>query len=362
MTKAACAQAKHSSVNMTTGTVKNLEAFLSLKEELQAIKNVGTDKLAMAIQKRKEIQEHLDLLIKLLTASMDEIQEFQDENNLVMTEMISSLEGNAHGLHCSPVTEEDEKDSKDFFLSELLSIVDDSNVDDTAETLKEKLKKSVELCEQNLREAESTASEYELSKKMRIKVNIFDEEDRQIPTCSWFDDGFRLVKKDGSDGLSNTGAPIRQDLMLISHVVFSLLRRKKVNLKFEQQQQANSTSDQSDVPVSSIPDSASIKTIEASAFANMFLNPSSCLPTAPSTSGVVQQQPSKLPPLQLPGPTTFLLGQSIFVIRLAQRGITKGEIHIQPVTTFHPDFMVMLGNFCFKCPKVFCLNNVKVIN
>lgn len=355
MTKATCALSKHSSVDMTDDTVKNLEAFLSLKEELQTMKNTGTDKLAMAIQKRKEIQEHLDFLIKSLTATMEEIQEFQDENNLIMTEMVSTLEGNV----LMPGPAEAGNETKDFFLSELLSIVGDSKQDDTAETLKVKLNKSAELCEQNLLKATASASEYELCKKMRITVNLYDEEDRRIPTCSWFDDGFRLLKKNGSDGLNNAGALVRQDLILLSHVVFSLLRKKKVNLKSEQD--ASSSGQQSNLPVPSIPDSATIGKTLGTKLPSLFSNsPTSNLPL-PSTSSITNVVETQHPKVPLPvAVTSFALGHSIFIMRLAQRGITKGEIHIQPVTTFHPDFMTSLGNFCFQSPKVFCLTNVKV--
>jgi hypothetical protein len=63
---------------MTVSTIKNLEALLKLKEELLAMKDSGTNKLAMAIQKRQKVQEQLALIMKSIQCSEEEVQKLQD--------------------------------------------------------------------------------------------------------------------------------------------------------------------------------------------------------------------------------------------------------------------------------------------
>ena len=327
MTKTICTLLEHCFVNMTASTVRNMEVFLSLKEELQTMKNKGQDKLAVAIQKRKEIEEHLNLLITTVKATMEEIQDLQDENNLLMTELVSMLDSNS---------KEDTEETKDF-LSELNSIVCNSSPDDSIETLKLKLKKSTDLCETNLQVATATASHYERCKKIRISVHLFDEEDRPMPTCNWLEDGFRLMNKDGTDGLPNTEQNVRQDLMLISHTVFSLLKKKNVGLG---QQVGGATALKSKVVSLQL-----AKSLPSLLDADVAL---------PSTS---------LLPARVPTPlgTDFVLGESIFIFRLAHSSVPTAEMHIRPVTNFYPEFINKLGRFCYKCPRTFAITIEKVI-
>ena len=73
---------------MTADTIRNLDAHLHLKEELLKMKDQGTNNLAIAIQKRKQIQEHLALTLKSIKAAEDEVKNLQVENNLRLTKMI----------------------------------------------------------------------------------------------------------------------------------------------------------------------------------------------------------------------------------------------------------------------------------
>lgn len=57
----------------------------------------------------------------------------------------------------------------------------------------------------------------------------------------------------------------------------------------------------------------------------------------------------------------FVLGESsIFILKLLQSGILKGEIRIRPLLTFHPEFIQHLGKFCYKSPKYFSTTVKKV--
>lgn len=50
---------------------------------------------------------------------------------------------------------------------------------------------------------------------------------------------------------------------------------------------------------------------------------------------------------------TFLLGQSIFILRLLLDGDVVGIVHIRPVSTGNQNFIKRLGEFCFQSPKYF---------
>lgn len=82
----------------------------------------------------------------------------------------------------------------------------------------------------------------------------------------------------------------------------------------------------------------------------------------PATATVT---PTVRPTYIFPSPTPtannkFVLGESIFILRLFQSGTLKGEIRIRPAPTFHPEFLQHLGKFCYKSPKDFVTTVNKV--
>jgi hypothetical protein len=348
--KDTCTTPDHSLVNLTADTIKNMEAFISLKEDLQTMKNEGANKLAMAIHKRQEIKEHLDFLTKSFKSTMEEIDELQDENNLILTQLVSTLEGN--GPKSLPATGDTKQEIEDFFLSGLESLMNDSlSPDDTADALKVKLNKSIEMFEEQFQEATAKVSEYEFQNNTKIKIILLDEMDQPIPTFPLLEGGFCLAKK------KKLNASVRQDLNLLSHLVFSLLRKQKISTKAEAC--AVPSASQGTDPVvfaKSALDNTKSGVNKALSF---FLDSESfAFPfDSPLTSGPSGELNSAIP---LPLSNKFILGQSIFIFRLFQSGVLKGEIHIQPVITFHPDFMNILGINCFKTPKHFCNSIEKV--
>jgi hypothetical protein len=105
----------------------------------------------------------------------------------------------------------------------------------------------------------------------------------------------------------SNGPQVLQDSILLSHTTVASLKRK-TNLKTEQ-------------------------------------------PTASASAATT------LPP-SVPSNGRFFLGNlpSKFIIRFYEcinPGIPKGEIHIRPAPTFHPEFVKQLGDFCYKSPKKF---------
>ncbi len=145
---------------------KNVDVLLKLKEELLKIRDGGLNKLALAIHKRKQVQEHMALVMKAINVAGEEAEKFQDENNMSLAEMVSILEENQPTVSFTKPAVSQNSQRRDLVLSELMSLVEDSTNDDSIETLKEKMKKSVETYDQKLDEATALASEFELRQKI----------------------------------------------------------------------------------------------------------------------------------------------------------------------------------------------------
>jgi hypothetical protein len=211
---------------------KNVDVLLKLKEELLKIRDGGVNKLALAIQKRKEVQEHMALVIEAINVAGEEAKKFQDENNMSLAEMVSVLEENKPTVSFTkPAVSSKNGQRRDLVLSELMSLVEDSTNDDSVETLKEKMKKSVEAYEQQLDEATAVASEFELRQKIKIQVRLYDEKDCFIPSHSILENGFRSQSID-----SSLNGPLwRLDSKLLSSAAFFLLQRQKISLKRKHQ-------------------------------------------------------------------------------------------------------------------------------
>ncbi len=318
---------------MTINTIKNLESLLKLKEELLAMKDSGTNKLAMAIQERQKVQEQLALIMKSIQCSGEEVQKLQDENNFRMTEMVSVLERNG-----SKTDSQDVPVQKGLFFSELMSLVDGSTADDTTETLKQKMTTLVEMHEQKLCEAIAVASEYDLRRKVKITVHLYDENDQAIPTLPLLEKGFRLQPL--SPALK--GNPIRQDSILLSYAVFSLLQRQKIPLKIKEPQQSAVASNSSSTPVTAKDPKKKPKTVTK---------------IEKKIKSTTKSSPVTLPPNVFPSNSKFVLNESsVFILRIFQSGNPKGEIRFNPVfrLPWITEFMQKLGEFCFQSQKIFC--------
>jgi hypothetical protein len=211
---------------MTPDTIRNLEGLLKSKEELMKMKKTGMEKLTVAIEERKIVKKQLALILKSIRHSEEEIMKLQDENNSQMIEMVSVLERS----RSKAVGVKDVPAKKELFFSQLMSIVEGSTVEDTVDTLKQKMQKSIELYDQKRRESMALSSEYKFRKKVKIGVLFFDENDSRIPTVPFLENGLRSQ----SLSPSVTGSEIQQDSLLVSHAVFTLLKHRKIQLEREE--------------------------------------------------------------------------------------------------------------------------------
>ncbi len=272
------------------------------------------NKLAMAIQKRKEVQKQMAHIIEAIHVAAEEAKQFQEKNDFSLAEMVTVLEKNRSAVSSTnPATAPQSVQRRNLVLSELMSLVEGSTSSDSVDTLKQKMKKSAEIYKQKLDEATAVASEYEFRQKMKVQVFLSDENDRPIPTCSWLEEGYFY-----QPGLSRSLDGLKHDnlLLLTHHFLFTLVQRLKIPLKNVQQ----STSDISNV----LTDKKHPKTSE-------FL--------------------TSTPPLASSSDSFYLSRSRKFILKFEQSGTLKGEIHIRPAPTFHPQFVKELADFCYKSPK-----------
>ncbi len=158
------------------------------------------------------------------------------------------------------------------------------------------------------------SSEYKFRKKVKIGVLFFDENDRQIPTVPFLENGLRSQPLSPSV----TESEIQQDSLLVSHAVFSLLKHQKIKLEREE-------------------------------------------PTA-SARQPCQSSFLSLPSTVRPINKFVLDNLSIFKFRIFHSGYLQEEIVIRPeLSNFkNCDFLQKLGEFCFKSQQVFCSTIDKV--
>ena len=230
MAKTECCTSRHSILNLAEDTVKNLDAFVDLREEFETEKTKEKMKLTKGLELRKDIQMHLKNLAQSVEASSKQVKELQLENDVCMAEIVSKL----NGLLQTTEMEDPLMNTTELFLSEVASCLDDSTPEARPEEMVAKLKvelnKSLETCEKSLQETTSLSCEYDRWKKMKIAIKISDVDGRPVSTCSLLDRGFQLLTKDGSDGVAHiTNSSVRQDLILLSHVVSSLIKRFDVD-------------------------------------------------------------------------------------------------------------------------------------
>ena len=226
MAKTECCTSRHSILNLAEDTVKNLDAFVDLREEFETEKTKEKMKLTKGLELRKDIQMHLKNLAQSVEASSKQVKELQLENDVCMAEIVSKL----NGLLQTTEMEDPLMNTTELFLSEVASCLDDSTPEEMVNKLKIELNKSLEICDKSLRETTSLSCEYDRWKKMKIAIKISDVDGRPVSTCSLLDRGFQLLTKDGSDGVAHiTNSSVRQDLILLSHVVSSLIKRFDVD-------------------------------------------------------------------------------------------------------------------------------------
>ena len=208
-----CNTEAHSCIDMSSVSLKNFEALLSLRNDLERKVKESQTRLVEAINKRREVQDYLTQLSKALKLFTTEVDCLEEENNLLLAELISLLEGHKSSSSSGQGREEP-------CLSELVSLFDDCSSQDTIETLREKLdKKYKPQYEEKLTLTADRFTELKKQKKTRITISLLDETNNLIPTCKLFRDGFSL------DHPGSASMTTKIDLLLLSHIAHSINTR-----------------------------------------------------------------------------------------------------------------------------------------
>ena len=182
-----------------------MEQTVQLKSQLLQMKDQGINTLAQVIQKRKQIREHLDLVMKSIHSAEDEVKKLQDDNDFMLAKVVSILESNKQ-LVTAKASKVSLEEKEHMFTSEFMSIVEDVHPDDTMEILKLKLEDTLEVFDGYLNEATSAASSYDNLRNMKIMVVLNNQPGPPILNLN-------LGKRNQS----------KQEVMLLSHSILSIL-------------------------------------------------------------------------------------------------------------------------------------------
>ncbi|XP_045032979.1 E3 ubiquitin-protein ligase TRIM32 [Daphnia magna] len=322
---------KHSLVSIRGSTMKEAEDLQKL------IKDIPLKK-SLAIKKHKQVQAHLNSLMESLKQVEVGLKDQLMKNDLHLAGIMS--------------------------LDEKLAFAQE-NKDMTVAAVRETVNKIAFQCDESLAEVANIAEYYESQKRIRILLNLRNSDNQVIPTFSLFEDGF-YSNWSTAENLSTTD----RNLMLVSHLVFTILKRWKIALKVKLPPGSMFTA----VSLSSIENRHSppqLPTVTAS-------STSSSVPSTTISPSVVEQslKPSNsnsawgpaptlsysqvlnLPkPLQPPKPISQASSElPSFTFRFGQKGNSKfnlsskflGEVLVKIRLSSHVTFMQELVYFCRK--------------
>ncbi|KAK4028342.1 hypothetical protein OUZ56_017622 [Daphnia magna] len=322
---------KHSLVSIRGSTMKEAEDLQKL------IKDIPLKK-SLAIKKHKQVQAHLNSLMESLKQVEVGLKDQLMKNDLHLAGIMS--------------------------LDEKLAFAQE-NKDMTVAAVRETVNKIAFQCDESLAEVANIAEYYESQKRIRILLNLRNSDNQVIPTFSLFEDGF-YSNWSTAENLSTTD----RNLMLVSHLVFTILKRWKIALKVKlplgsmftavslssienrhsppQLPSVTASSTSSSVPSTTISPSVVEQSLKPS-------NSNSAWGPAPTLS---YSQVLNLPkPLQPPKPISQASSElPSFTFRFGQKGNSKfnlsskflGEVLVKIRLSSHVTFMQELVYFCRK--------------
>lgn len=361
------------------------------------MKDQTKSNLLVAFQKQKEICDHLELVMKSVQIIEKEINQLQDTNYTIMEEIASMLDNNdkiaSTGHSNNPTLLQ-----QDFLLSELMLLkAEDSCQDGVIERLIHKWNRATELSGEKIRDAEEAALKYGVfeSNNTKIAFQLFDKHNQQIAT---------FPKESFHSFLLKYPSPmlkkphVKLDFALLLHTAFSILRRKHIEVAITNEgtslsippsitESENLTTPTNIDSVVDITDSLSnemsitekeeidsIATGTTAVSDRKSLLLSTSLPSSTSTFNQLLKSTKEAiknrkrdqknnPDLLFPtiASVNFVFGKSLFVLKVFQSDVCRGEIHVLPVPTSRPNFVQKLGDYCFESPKKLCNSFGKVI-
>lgn len=185
---------KHYLLTIRGSTLKEAEDLQKLVKDIPV-------KKALAIQKRKQVQAHLNSLMQSLKQVEDGLKDQMVKNDLHLAGLMSLDDMGYCGLP-------------------------QENNELTVVTAMETATKIALQCEESLTDVNRIIDNFDAHKRIRILLNLKNAENQAIPTFSLFQDGF-YSNWSTSENLSSTD----RNLMVLSHLVFSILKRWNIVLK-----------------------------------------------------------------------------------------------------------------------------------
>ena len=177
-------------------------------------------KLTSAIEKRKIIKKYFSLVLSALKSAITEVFKSGHVNKKKLDEMVSLLQ-QLEGAGPSG----SKQHSEGLFVTELISLLDESTSGDTIETLKERMDIKYRLpYEGKLALASTQVAEIEKQQKFRIAINLLDSANNSNSFWDPIQGGFTINWRDFFKSGSRT--TVERDLLLLSHVTFSMNKGK----------------------------------------------------------------------------------------------------------------------------------------
>ncbi|XP_045032864.1 E3 ubiquitin-protein ligase TRIM21 [Daphnia magna] len=194
------------------------ESLLKLQAELEEMKDRRQTNWAEAIGKRTEIQSYLFLVLNSIKNAEKEIQEKLEENGRVIVELTRQCEGRCE--RNSSVNPPREKPRVDKTLLELQSLMSSLQLticpEDSKETIKEKMKTSVEESKQNLTLVSSELDNLQTWKKACLTIQAYNDTNTTVSPI-WD----TIIEMDWTRTPTSSND---LNLLLMSYMIFSVTK------------------------------------------------------------------------------------------------------------------------------------------
>jgi len=190
--------------------------------------------LESAAKKEKELQKYLETLLKALQSFEKDVKKLQEECNRRQMEISFWLESRSFKPVSDGHTESNKHEENEVFLAELSSIVKNcsesgDNID--IDLLKKKMEESIEEIGSIYCSSSEISDFPDAVNNTRITVKLSNEPadgGSPIPVPEILENGF--VAKWKGLSTSKIGKPVRRDLILLSHLIFSVRKRYEKNM------------------------------------------------------------------------------------------------------------------------------------
>jgi hypothetical protein len=236
MAKPDCSAQDHGLLYLTSGTMKNVERLVSLKNEFRNIKM----QLMKAIEERKKIKLHYAELLDAIKCIESDIHSKLDENEKQLADWTELSENNFlvveqrqhQGSPAVPNGTQSNTgsiDADDFF--QLISSAGNNSGKEriTLETWKTTVEKTSQEYDQKIAKITAEKTDIEEQRKMRISVRMCDpsKKDTAQPIGEILCEGFVVNELEASESVSDIEEKF---LLLLSHIVYTLHKQRKPDL------------------------------------------------------------------------------------------------------------------------------------